>query len=259
MRHVRPQEVVDSALAASDAGVGDAENARRHGVAIKTIRRWRREYQRRGRPRGQDHLLARCPRCDGAALDGPAYSELLGWYLGDGYLSTGRRGVYNLHVYNDLTYPIINAHIQDVMRRVKPRSRPHTRLLRGCLATTVSWKHWPCLFPQHGPGRKHERDLVLADWQRAVVEEHPGDFLRGLFHSDGARVRNWATSTVGGERRRYYYPRWQFVNHSEDILGFCTDALDLTGVAWRRSGRFTISVSRKADVARLDDLVGPKR
>ena len=40
------------------------------------------------------------------------------------------------------------------------------------------WKHWPCLFPQHGPGRKHERrwtgGLAAADCRGA-----PGDFLAG--------------------------------------------------------------------------------
>ena len=46
MGHVRPQHVVDSALAASDAGMRDAANAAMHGVAVKTIRRSRRLYQR---------------------------------------------------------------------------------------------------------------------------------------------------------------------------------------------------------------------
>jgi hypothetical protein len=32
----------------------------------------------------------------------------------------------------------------------------------------------------------------------------------------------------------------------------------LEGIAWRRSKRTTISVSRRADVRRLDELVGPK-
>ena len=80
----------------------------------------------------------------------------------------------------------------------------------GCVVVQSHWKHWPCLFPQHGPGRKHERPIVLEDWQRAVIEAHPGAFLRGLFHSDGSRVRNWATRVVAGERKRYDYPRWQF-------------------------------------------------
>jgi hypothetical protein len=124
--------------------------------------------------------------------------------------------------------------------------------------TTVSWKHWPCLFPQHGPGRKHERKLVLEGWQREIVEAHPADFLRGLFHSDGCRVKNWATRVVGGEKKRYDYPRWQFTNVSADILGFCTDALDLLAVPWRQSRWNCISVSTRAGVAQLDELIGPK-
>ena len=120
------------------------------------------------------------------------------------------------------------------------------------------WKHWPCLFPQHGPGRKHERPIVLEPWQRAIVDDHPGDLLRGLFHSDGARVANWATRLVGGERRRYDYPRWMFVNRSEDILGICTDALDAVGIGWRRPRATCVAVSRRDDVRRLDALIGTK-
>jgi hypothetical protein len=257
--HIRSQDTVDSALRASDEGLSDAENAALHGVAVKTIRRWRRLYQRRGQPRGQAHLLARCPRCDDGPLETEAFAELFGWYLGDGHISLGRRDVYNLHIFNDLSYPVDNARIQDLMRAVKPGCRPHTRTVPGCLITTVSWKHWPCLFPQHGPGRKHERALTMADWQRRVVEEHPAAFLRGLFHSDGARVRNWATRVVAGERKRYDYPRWQFVNLSTEIRQWCGEALDLVDVAWRQSNAKTISVSRRDAVERLDALIGAKR
>jgi len=63
---------------------------------------------------------------------------------------------------------------------------------------------------------------------------------------------------VAGERKRYHYPRWQFSNRSEDVLGLCAWALDLVDVPWRRSGRWTISVSRRAAVASLDALIGPK-
>ena len=218
MPHVRPPETVDSALRCSDEGMPDAENAARHGVAVKTIRRWRRQYQRRGLPRGQAHTSVPCPRCQGKELDREAYSELLGWYLGDGWLEDHKgRGVYALHVYNDATYTDLNARIQELMRRVKPGSRPSTRMVPGCVVTTVSWKHWRCLFPQHGPGRKHERTIRLEPWQQQIVDAHPGALLRGLFHSDGCRVANWATRTVAGEPKRYEYGRWQFVNHSTDI------------------------------------------
>lgn len=60
----------------------------------------------------------------------------------------------------------------------------------GCIVVQSYWNHWPCLFPQHGPGRKDQRRLYLAAWQREIVELYPAEFLRGLFHSDGSRFTN---------------------------------------------------------------------
>jgi hypothetical protein len=257
--HIRSDELVADALRDSDAGMRDADNATKHGVTIKTIRRWRRLYQRRGLPRGQSHTSAACPRCQGSTLDEPAYAELFGWYLGDGWLETRRGGVYTLHIHNDVRYQDLNEEIQRLMRHVKPGGRPSTRLVPGCLITSVSWKHWICLLPQHGPGRKNERALHLADWQSDLLERYPAPFLAGLFHSDGCRVDNWATKTVDGVRRRYDYGRWQFVNHSPDIQHWCRDALDRLEIPWRQSNWKTISVSRREAVARLDELIGPKR
>jgi hypothetical protein len=34
---------------------------------------------------------------------------------------------------------------------------------------------------------KHERPIVLARWQRAVIAAHPRELVRGLIHSDGCR------------------------------------------------------------------------
>ncbi|MEV2241409.1 hypothetical protein [Micromonospora sp. NPDC049891] len=87
----------------------------------------------------------------------------------------------------------------------------------GCVDVQSYGAHWPCLLPQHGPGKKHERRIVLADWQERVVRAVPGDFLRGLFHSDGCRIANRVT--VRG--KTYVYPRYMFVNESTDIMGLC--------------------------------------
>lgn len=128
----------------------------------------------------------------------------------------------------------------------------------GVTVVQSYWKHWPCLFPQHGPGRKHERVLGMQPWQWAIVEAHPADFLRGLFHSDGALSQNTVFKDLAGGRKAYLYPRWQFSNASEEILGWCGDTLDLVGVRWRRSNTRVLSVSRRPDVARLTALIGEK-
>ncbi len=128
----------------------------------------------------------------------------------------------------------------------------------GCQYVTCSSKHWPCLFPQHGPGKKHDRRITLADWQQIIVDAHPWEFIRGLIHSDGCRIINWATRLVGGEQRRYEYPRYFFTNLSPDILGLFTSTLDQVGVEWRRASGKNISVARRASVALMDARVGPK-
>jgi hypothetical protein len=73
------------------------------------------------------------------------------------------------------------------MRAIRPDNKVSTIQRQGCTEVNSYSRHWPCLFPQHGPGKKHTRLIELAQWQREIVERYPGDFARGLFHSDGYR------------------------------------------------------------------------
>lgn len=83
-------------------------------------------------------------------------------------------------------------------------------------------KHWTCLFPQYGPGRKHHRRIALEPWQETVVCMEPQLFLRGLIHSDGCRV-------VANDRGRPS-TRYHFSNRSEDINQLFCAALDRLGI-----------------------------
>ena len=123
------------------------------------------------------------------------------------------------------------------------RVREHERVV----AVTCYFKHWPRVFPQHGPGRKHRRRIELEAWQSEIVTRHPGEFLRGLIESDGCRHRR----IVAGRN----YSAYSFTNHSEDILGLFVWACGLIGVRSRRSNRVMISIARRRDVARLDSLM----
>jgi hypothetical protein len=112
-------------------------------------------------------------------------------------------------------------------------------------------KHWPCLLPQHGPGKKHTRPIRLEPWQQVLVKEATEEFVQGLIHSDGCRV---VANDRGVKSIRYH-----FSNRSEDILGLFTGALDDLGIPWTRSSKKIVSIYRKAATARLDEFVGPKR
>ncbi len=67
---------------------------------------------------------------------------------------------------------------------------------------------------------------------------------------------------IGGERKRYEYPRYFFTNTSADIIRLFTDTLDRVGVEWKPLNQsraaVTISVARKASVALMDLHAGPK-
>ena len=112
-------------------------------------------------------------------------------------------------------------------------------------------KAWPCLFPQHGPGKKHERPIELTRWQLELVNQAPEMFLRGLIQSDGCRFEN--SGRDGWRANRY-----AFCNLSEDILALFCWTCEMLGLRWTEAKQ-TIYVSRKADVARMDEFIGPKR
>ncbi|MFF3728827.1 helix-turn-helix domain-containing protein [Streptomyces sp. NPDC002476] len=202
-----------------------------------------------------------CPMCTGREFDQLAYVYLLGLYLGDGHIISKPKQ-HHLSIFCDNTWPGLIDEAESAMRGVMPTPRVTRRHRGGCVEVKSFTKHWPCLFPQHGSGRKHERRIALVSWQQEIVNTHPWDFVRGLVHSDGCRVINWTTRTIAGERKRYEYPRYFFTNVSDDIRRLYTDTLDGLGVEWThctRAGKaYNISVARRASVALMDAHVGPK-
>lgn len=230
------------------------------GVSRAAIRSW----QMRVEPLGYDRSRP-CPRCRDTPSEPErpaAYSYLLGLYLGDGCVSLQRRGVYSLRIACADVWPGLIEACADAIQSVRPDNKVCRVQSQGCQYVTCFSKHWPCLFPQHGPGKKHERTIALEPWQQEIVDAHPWEFIRGLIHSDGCRITNWTTRLVAGERKRYEYPRYFFSNKSDDIRKLFTDTLDKVGVEWtslaRGSDPFNISIARKASVALMDTHVGPK-
>src|SRR5581483_11664480 len=116
-------------------------------------------------------------------------------------------------------------------------------------------KHWTCLFPQHGRGKKHERSIALDGWQQDIGDRYPWSLLRGLIHSDGCRCMN----TIRHARRTYRYPRYAFSNRSDDIRGIFCEYCDKVAVEWRQMNRWNISIARRGSVALMDRHIGPKR
>ncbi|MFD9933671.1 helix-turn-helix domain-containing protein [Streptomyces massasporeus] len=255
-------DVRQKAVTLLRGGARNAEVARSLNVPLGTVGYWKHlDRARRGECPGRHD--PKCPRCDGRDLDEPAYSYLLGLYLGDGHISHySEHRVPNLMITCTESWPGLMDACEAAMRAVFPENSTCRVRRTGCSNMKVYSKHLHCLFPQHGPGKKHERRIVLEPWQQSIVDARPWEFIRGLIHSDGCRITNWTTRMVAGERKRYEYPRYLFANKSDDIRRLFTRALDEVGVEWstlaRGSDPFAISVARKASVALMDAHVGPK-
>lgn len=229
------------------------------GISRYAIRSWQARIE-------PIYRKTECPRCDPvprAPEPAAAYAYLLGLYLGDGCISRQpRRRGYVLRIACADAWPGLIVACREAVKAVRPMNSVCVIQREGCVMVTSYSQHWPCFFPQHGPGKKHERPIVLEPWQQQIVDAHPWDFIRGLIHSDGCRITNWTTRIVGGERKRYEYPRYFFTNTSADIIRLFTDALDRVGVEWKPARRsrktVNISIARKASVALMDQHIGPK-
>ncbi|WP_030256257.1 hypothetical protein [Streptomyces violens] len=254
-------DVRHKALALLRSGRKNADVARDLNVPLGTVGYWlHMDRAKRGESPGRRQ--AQCPRCDGD-LDTKAYAYLLGLYLGDGHIiQYSQHRVPSLMIACDEARPGLMDQCEAAMRAVFPDNSVCRVRRTGCRNVKVYSRHLWCLFPQHGPGKKHERRIVLETWQQKIVDAHPWEFIRGLIHSDGCRITNWTTRMVGGERKRYEYPRYFFTNKSDDIRRLFTDTLAKVGVEWsvlaRGSDPFNVSVARRASVAMMDAHVGPK-
>jgi hypothetical protein len=261
---VHSRETVAEALRLRDEErLGARRVARRLGLPVATVRDWHAgRLPRSVRDLDGSEAGARCERCGHEehrfAEPVERYVYLLGLYLGDGSIAQHPRRVFKLRVFLDKKYPGIVGECAAAMSMVMPANRVGRRLTTSnCWEVWSFSRSWPCLFPQHGPGKKHHRRIWLAEWQQQLAERWPEALVRGMVQTDGCRFMNTGR---GGWR----HPRYEFKNMSSDLTSiFCT-ACDRLGLRWTaafpsdEARGISIYVSRKADVARMDEFVGPK-
>ena len=249
---MRTEAEVRRVQALARQGLNKCEIARRTGIPRSTVRTWLRGQTPRRDP-AQSRLQLDPPDCE--ALPPIEYAYLLGLYLGDGCLTACPRGVFKLRIALDSRYPRIIAASVSAIRAVMPANRTNVwkHPKHNVVEVNCHSKWWPVLFPQHGPGRKHERAILLDPFQIRLLDadrKHMEQLLRGLIHSDGCRVLNKVNGGV--------YPRYHFDNRSDEIRAIFTGACEELGIHWTQTRRYTVAVARRPDVARLDSFIGPK-
>ena len=235
-------------------GLSDYEIARRTGINRSTVQRWRH----RDRPPG---LGLGPAAAEWGVCDAHAYCYLLGAYLGDGHVNHRPPHTWALRLACDRQYRQIIAEIMAAMEATFPGRRATTFQTSTGACDVVAIIH-PAVgkaFPQHGPGRKHLRPILLTDWQLELTHEHPAELIRGLIHSDGCRVVNrFKTKLPSGLVAAYSYVRYFFSNLSEDIRNIFREHCELLGIRVTQSNHRNLTVSHRDSVAILEEIVGPK-
>lgn len=243
---------VESVLRLVTEGLTDRQVALQSGVSRHTVQRWRTGRVSIARRRELEEHRTR-------PVDERAYSYLLGIYLGDGALSWTARS-FQLVVTMDALYPAVARECALAIARTLPvqvgwRTPRKARMV----VLTAGSQDWPNLFPQHGPGKKHQRKIELVPWQLVITHRYTPEFLRGLIHSDGSRcINRFSVKLPSGRVGRYAYPRYFFTNYSADIRRIFCDHCELLGIRWTQSNARNISVSHRESVAILDSFIGPK-
>lgn len=258
---MRTIEEVERVLELATRGLNPCQISRETRIPRATVRDWCRGKIPTGRRPLAGNRVGSCPECghpnhEFDELPQAQYSYLLGLYLGDGYISRSHRGVFRLRIVLDRRYPGIIRECARAMATVMPSSKVGIFAQKHMNADEVSSysRAWPCLFPQHGPGRKHLREIRLMDWQQRLVDRHPEPMLRGLIHSDGC----YSVNTIKHPKKTYVYPRYLFSNRSDDIRRIFCETCDRLGIAWRAMNQFEISVAQRESIALMDEFIGPK-
>jgi hypothetical protein len=230
-------------------GASDYAIAGITGIPRGTVQHWRTN-PKKGPQRSPTRGRWRPP-------DPAAYAYLLGLYLGDGCLT---RTGSPLMLSFDARYPgIVEAAAAAIRTTIPGIATRFYRPKENSIRVIASSRLWPEAFPQHGPGRKHERPIELSRWQLKITSACPHQLLRGLIHSDGCRTINrFKTKLPSGRIASYEYPRYFFSNLSEDIRRMFCEHCELLGIRWTQSNPRNVSVSHRTSVALMDEFIGPK-
>lgn len=251
---MRSIEEIQQALYLLDQGLSIKQVSQELDIPYFTVRDWKKDpsiLQRfQSRNANQQYNFAQLPK--------ETYAYLLGLYLGDGCITADKKGVYRLRIFLDAIYPNIISQCEQAMLTIFPDNKVGFFKKDGCYDVHMSSKKWVQLFPQHGPGKKHDRPIILADWQEEILNAYSQKFLPGLHHSDGSYGIANLKNVRGDKTYEYSYPRYWFTNCSADILNLYVRYANLNSVYPRRATWKSIEVSKLDEVAILDTFLGPK-
>lgn len=251
-------KAIETAKKLKDSGYNLSQISNQIGVSRSTLRDWfsegKRYIPKKAECRNDDFFR----RFEDSKEVREAYYYILGQYLGDGCISPNSR-TYRLRISATIKYANIITTIKKSLQLILPHNSIYETVSNGCTAVTINSNSLPEIFPQHGIGRKHEREIKLVEWQLKYLEENSKHLARGLFHSDGCR---YAFSKDNLDRCFY-----SFVNCSTDIHQIYQECLKLNNILFTvndkvikqgNSPAWSTLIYRKSEVDKAFAFLGEK-
>jgi hypothetical protein len=240
------------------------------GIPRCTVKDWYKRFDSGKYPNWQQEMVSKTigeSPCGFDSLlphqlfDRAAYAFVLGNYLGDGYISCQKNGVYKLRIFQTAKYTGLIELQAKILQRILPENKVSVVIQKGkragCTVIQVHSKLLGDLFPHLGKGMKWQRKIRLRSWQKKIVAEYPKEFIRGLMFSDGCRYAN----TVDGTD----YVTYSFSQRSVDICRLFIWACRLVGILHYRyasrgdnNPQKSIVISQRPEVELMDGFVGAK-
>lgn len=228
--------------------------ARELGVHYSTISYWVKNNFTSGSRndvKNFSDILDICKNC------APHYVYILGCYLGDGCINKLQR-TQKLRIFSGSAHPsIIDDQIRSLnilFNQNKVNSIKHTS--SNMYTIIVHNNSLDQYFPQHGQGKKHDRNILLTDWQTELVEEHTDCFIKGLIDTDGCLFN--ASNRIKKDGSKTDLPSYQFTNKSMDIINLYTSSLDRLGIHYtkvhKKSGAVNVFTRDRKNVQKIFDI-----
>ncbi len=235
-------------------GASQRQIARELGVDKSTIHYWIKHAFSTGTRAAEE--LSHLKIIEWCNKHSAEYAYLLGCYLGDGHIVIMPR-TQKLSIYNDNRYPDIIQDQNIALQKIFPNNKitNYQQLYSRCLEVNVHNKFLSKLFPQHGPGKKHDRDVSLQDWQWDIVWKEPECFIKGLIDSDGSYYLQTQRNANGMVHAGM---RYQFTNKSLDIIDMYLIVMDKLNISvhptTRKNGTINVLTQKTSEVEKLDKL-----
>jgi DNA-binding transcriptional regulator WhiA len=240
------KELIDKVLEDYKIGKNKSQLEKDYGVPRGTIRYWINNedkiYKDKQENKNVDTIVKEI--CERKA----EYNYILGLYLGDGSITSNKMS-YRLRITQDNKYPLS---IIDIKNKMNTFFNKEATLINGdgkCCVITIFDKNLPLYFPQHDTGKKHDRPILLSDYQRDNIDYL--NLMSGLWMSDGSFYK-----TARG------YEAYNFTNKSTDIIALFEECLNNFGIRYRKRMKknevWIVEITKKSEIVKMKEIVGMK-